>query len=359
MKKREDQEVTVQEEIDAPFATAPHVVLLGAGASRAALPNGDRYGRAVPLLREVAAQLDLIVRFLEDLRKLAASDFEAAYSRLYDRDAGQTSGIADALREYFAELELPLEPTIYDALLLSLRGKDAVVTFNWDPFLLQAHDRLRAVGIYQGVLPTIWFLHGNVAVGYCPQHEQVRAAPGAKCRHCGEIVLPSRLLFPVEHKDYKDGSMIEREWTMVQGYLRRAFMLTVFGYSAPATDVEAKELLRDAWGNVEDRNMEQIEIIDRPGADHDTLRELWSPFIHTHHYEIHDSFYDSWIAKHPRRTREAHIDQYRNARFIDDHPVPSESATLIDLVAWFEPLFDAEHRFMDAVATDGEDDQSS
>jgi hypothetical protein len=46
------------------------------------------------------------------------------------------------VREYFAQLELPVEPTIYDALLLSLRDKDAVFTFNWDPFLFQAHLRL-------------------------------------------------------------------------------------------------------------------------------------------------------------------------------------------------------------------------
>jgi hypothetical protein len=44
--------------------------------------------------------------------------------------------------------------------------------------------------------------------------------------------MSSRLLFPVEHKDYQDGSMIEREWAAVQEWLRHAFMFTVFGYSA-------------------------------------------------------------------------------------------------------------------------------
>jgi hypothetical protein len=34
--------------------------------------------------------------------------------------------------------------------------------------------------------------------------------------------------------------MIEREWAAAQEYLRHAFMFTVFGYSAPVTDVEAK-----------------------------------------------------------------------------------------------------------------------
>jgi hypothetical protein len=49
-----DLEVTVQQEIDATLRAAPHVVLLGAGASKAALPNGDLHGRQVPLLRDVA-----------------------------------------------------------------------------------------------------------------------------------------------------------------------------------------------------------------------------------------------------------------------------------------------------------------
>ena len=37
--------------------------------------------------------------------------------------------------EYFADLELPGHPTIYDRLVLSLREKDLIATFNWDPFL--------------------------------------------------------------------------------------------------------------------------------------------------------------------------------------------------------------------------------
>jgi hypothetical protein len=68
--------------------------------------------------------------------------------------------------------------------------------------------------------------------------------------------------------------------------------------------------------------MEQTEIISRPGANHDELRELWTPFIHTHHYEIHESFHDSWIANHPRRTLEAYANQYLEAKFIENTPPP-------------------------------------
>lgn len=38
--------MTVQQEIDAPLVAKPYVVLLGAGATRAALPSGDTRGGA-------------------------------------------------------------------------------------------------------------------------------------------------------------------------------------------------------------------------------------------------------------------------------------------------------------------------
>jgi hypothetical protein len=77
-------EVTVEQEIATVLHGKPHVLLLGAGASRAALPDGDKRGRAVPLLREVAENLTLVDIFPEDLKELAVRDFEAAYSQLFD-----------------------------------------------------------------------------------------------------------------------------------------------------------------------------------------------------------------------------------------------------------------------------------
>lgn len=37
----------------------PHVVLLGAGASRAAFPNGDRSGKSIPLMNDLVDVLGL------------------------------------------------------------------------------------------------------------------------------------------------------------------------------------------------------------------------------------------------------------------------------------------------------------
>ena len=43
------------------------------------------------------------------------------------------------LLDYFSSLALPEHPSIYDYLVLGLRPKDVIATFNWDPFLMLAH----------------------------------------------------------------------------------------------------------------------------------------------------------------------------------------------------------------------------
>src|SRR5215813_7516047 len=112
-------EVTVEQEIATILRGKPHVLLLGAGASRAALPNGDKYGRAVPLLRDVADSLSLVDKFPKGLKELAVRDFEMAYSNLFDQGSSEELDTIDALiREYFSSLELPDEPNLYDAINL-------------------------------------------------------------------------------------------------------------------------------------------------------------------------------------------------------------------------------------------------
>lgn len=170
-------------------------------------------------------------------------------------------------------------------------------------------------------MPKLFFLHGNVRIGYCV-NDVNSGIIGRRCSRCGELFSPSALLFPVERKNYQDGHLIEREWNAMREYLNACFMFTVFGYSAPTTDVEAFELLKEAWGTVKRRQLEQTEIITRPGANRDTLRETWDPFIHTHHFEIVESFHDSWLAHHPRRSGEAYRNQFLDAKFIDNHTVP-------------------------------------
>jgi hypothetical protein len=333
-------QLTVEDEIGNVSIGKPHVVLLGAGASAAALPNGDKYGRPVPLLRDVAVDLDLFRYFPEDLQELAHSDFEAAYSRLVDSEAETVAELDSAVHGYFSELELPDEPNLYDVLNLTLRDKDAIFTFNWDPFLMQSRLRLARLGVVP-TFPRLFFLHGNVTAGWC-REDETSGLVGRNCSKCGRPFEPSPLLFPVENKNYQDGGMIEREWAAVQALLKECFWFTIFGYSAPVTDVEAVELLKEGWGEVVTRDMEQTELIVRPGSDEEALRDKWDPFIHTHHYEVHEDFYESWLANHPRRSGEAFWNQYFEAAFISDNPIPQGIGALDELAAWFQPLFDAE-----------------
>lgn len=69
-----------------------------------------------------------------------SNNLEDIYSELYERTDCQVVRelLDNKIREYFSCLEIPDEPNIYDLILLSLRKKDLVATFNWDPLLLQA-----------------------------------------------------------------------------------------------------------------------------------------------------------------------------------------------------------------------------
>lgn len=337
----EEHEVTIEQEIADTSHGKPHVLLLGAGASFAALPNGDKYGRPVPLLRDMADTLKLVGHFPKDLKDLAVENFEQAYSRLFEGGAKQELGIINQkVHDYFADLELPDEPNLYDTINLSLRDKDAIFTFNWDPFLMQSRIRLAKLGITTS-FPKLFFLHGNVRVGFCVKDGSSGVA-NMKCSRCGGPFVPSSLLYPVEHKDYQTDPFIKREWDAAQAYLKSCFMFTIFGYSAPVTDKEAVDLLKTGWGEVEHRDMEQTEVINRPEADRDALAITWELFMHTHHYDIFGSYYDSWLANHPRRSIEAYWNQYWESKFVGNNKVPKQFADFEEVAAWYKPLLDAE-----------------
>jgi NAD-dependent SIR2 family protein deacetylase len=176
----------------------PHVVILGAGASVAACLEGDKNGRRLPTMENLVEILGLDTLLAKNGITNARENFEALYSSLYsDRSqSGLTREIETAVHNYFSSLELPDHPTAYDHLLLSLRRKDAVFTFNWDPFLFEAWVRNRRFG-----LPEIFFLHGNVRAAYCPAHPNLWGAPWCPCPECHAKFVPTKLLYPVTVKN--------------------------------------------------------------------------------------------------------------------------------------------------------------
>ena len=91
-------------------------------------------------------------------------------------------------------------------------------------------------------------------------------------------------------------------------------MVTIFGYSAPKSDVEAITMLKKAWGAVKERNLEEIEIVDL--RDENEVIQSWDDFIHTHHYSYHSNFFKTTIVRCPRRSCEATFDRLMKNRWL-------------------------------------------
>jgi hypothetical protein len=327
-------ERTVADEVADARMDKPHVVVLGAGASRATCPTGDKKGRALPLMADFSECLG-IGNLLREWGLDPSENFEEVYSNLAESgEHAKLESLESLVEQYFEALELPDHPTVYDHLILSLRSQDLIATFNWDPLLLQAYQR-NDTGLSR---PKLAFLHGNVLGGYC-ETDRLVGLVGHHCPHCGKALTKTRLLYPVRHKNYAENWGISSQWELLKRNLRDAFMITVFGYSGPKTDQEAIEAMRGAWGPTATRSMEQTAFINRQSPDE--IRSAWSDFIHTHHYEVQSDFYDSWIAKHPRRTGEAYVAQYIDACFISDNPIP-RNAGFDGLWAWFDQFQPAE-----------------
>lgn len=319
----------------------PHVVLIGAGASYAAFPNGDKNGKKLPLMQGFVETVGMEPLAEKTGIPWQNRNFEDFYSELYDTPGteGVRKEVEDFVFDYFASLELPDEPTIYDYLILGLRPKDVIATFNWDPFLYLAAKRNRHISN----APYLLYLHGNVAWKYqVAEDGRIRWVPSETSRP-GYQRIP--LLFPVRKKNYQTDPFIAKQWELVNLMpMPNAYVFTIFGYGAPSSDVEAVQLLQKGWGTAHDRNLEEIEIIDRPDMDPDTLQARWDPFIHTHHYRTTGDYFESTIAQMPRRTCEGMFTMLMGAQFIKPNPQP-EGVSLADLQAWHTTLVENELRY--------------
>ena len=227
-------------------------------------------------------------------------NFEHVYSKLCSNPkyASVTRKIEKQVRNYFSSLRITKETTIYDHLLLSLRQKDVVFTFNWDPFLFDAYVR----NAHIGSLPEIFFLHGNVRIGMCREHIGSWGVRQLRCPICSKPFDDVPLLYPVEEKKYSNDSYIKSSWDAARYFLGEAFVLTIFGYGAPVSDKDAVELLKSAWFKKSNRKIEHIEVIDT--ASNSDLYQRWQDFAPTGHIETRRSLEDSWIAMYPRRSVE-------------------------------------------------------
>ncbi|MDI3537943.1 MULTISPECIES: hypothetical protein [Clostridia] len=294
------------------YKSRPHVVLLGAGASVATILNGDKNGKKISAMKGFIDKLGMQSIISSINLKTTSDNLEDIYMEMYERGDCELQRIQleDAIEKYFCDFELPDEPTIYDYLLLSLTKKDLVATFNWDPLLVEAYSRCTRI---TDNLPQMAFLHGNIAVATC-EEDMVLGSPYAVCSKCGRMLKRVPLLYPIREKNYDENPYISMSWKQLGQYLESAYRLTIFGYSAPKSDQAAIDMLKKAWGAVDDRNLEEIEIIDIRSEEE--VIQSWEEFIHTHHYSVWNDFFNSALGKFPRRTCELLFDNTQNNRWI-------------------------------------------
>lgn len=282
----------------------PHIVILGAGASIAAC-RVDKNGKTVPALANIHKVLGLTdMLSIYNFSKEELEDFELLFSNIYGKPeyAELQQSLESSVRNYFKGLELPDEPTLYDYLILSLTEKDAIVTFNWDPFLMQAYRR----NISVGNLPQIVFPHGNVGVGLCYDCK-IKGYANCLCPNCFKDLSDMKLLFPVSKKNYYDGEIIQNEWTLAKKYLSMAAGVTVFGYGAPETDFEAYNLLKDSYKLSNITTIAPFSIINLKEAEEDQKKK-WSDIYDEHMVTFHEKFQDSLLWNAPRVSLECLFD---------------------------------------------------
>jgi hypothetical protein len=323
----------------APTYQRPHVVILGAGASLAALPTGDRHSRPLPLMTNLVELVGLEPLLRDAGVEWEGLGFEELYSRLA-ADGGHSAllrSLEDEIRAYFAVLQLPEQPSLYDHLVLSLREKDFIATFNWDPLLWQALRRCRKFA----PVPQCVALHGSVALGYCGCGQPVMFGDlGLVCERCGNPLQDLPILFPVEQKDYQSNPLIAAAWHDLQMVLRRAFALTIFGYGGPRTDAAALELMRLGWGTPDTRRFEELEVIDVKAKTE--LEATWAGFIHSHHWGAYRSLYDSYLLQRwPRRSCEGLFNAVMQNNPDPDNWLPAD-ADWPELERFLQPLVSAE-----------------
>jgi hypothetical protein len=71
--------------------------------------------------------------------------------------------------------------------------------------------------------------------GYC-----IKSSDGTRCKR-------SRLLFPTQNKDYNADPFIKDSWDKFRANLPKCFMFTIFGYSAPKSDIVALNAIREVF----------------------------------------------------------------------------------------------------------------
>lgn len=282
----------------------PHVVILGAGATLAACPK-DNNGKKAPTLANIHKILGLTGKLSEfGFSEKEMDNFESLYSYIYDKQEYEDliCELKKEVRNYFQSLCIPESITIYDYLILSLTSKDVIISFNWDPFLMQAYRR----NIKVGNLPCLLFPHGNVEVGVCYECK-TKGYYNCLCPKCYKPLQEMPLLFPIHKKDYNNELIIKNEWQEAKKHLSRAMGISIFGYGAPETDIEAYDILKSAFQESRAIDIAPFTIINLL-VEKNTQLKKWTEIFNGRMCLFKEHFHESILWKNPRLSLEAVFD---------------------------------------------------
>lgn len=318
----------------------PHLFILGAGATKATIPNGDKYGRKSPVMENFMKEIG-IDNLLEGVElKTKSHNIEDIYSELATKlkYADVIKEIEEGIVNHYRQMQIPDTPTLYDYLIISLRKKDCIATFNWDPLLIQAYNRVNKITTD---LPQMLFLHSCVEVGVCEVCKRFEPYRNKYCSKCGKPLISPRLLYPIENKDYSQNVYIQDAWNRLQYYLEKACIVTIWGYSAPRSDKEAKQMMLKAFSS-DYRPLDQIEVIDI--ANEDTIHNTWLPFAKrtNYHLNIHTSLMDSYLAEFPRRSVDGYVKRKIDGWWDGSTLCLKDCSTFDELAHLVEPLLEKE-----------------
>ena len=320
----------------------PHLFILGAGATKATIPNGDKYGLQSPVMENFMQEIGIESLLNGVELKTKSHNIEAIYSELTAKPeyADIVTKIEEGIVNHYRKMQIPDSPTLYDYLILSLRKKDCIATFNWDPLLIQAYNRVNKI---TKDLPEMLFLHSSVAVGICDDCRHYEPYSNRYCSICGKPLYSPRLLYPIKNKNYSQHIYIQDTWNTLLHYLKTACIVTIWGYSAPRSDKEAKKIMLKAFSS-DYRPLDQIEVIDI--ADENTIRDTWRPFSKdtNYHLNIHKSLFDTYLGQFPRRSIEGYVKRNIEYWWNGSTLTMKECNTFEELAKHIEPLLINESR---------------
>lgn len=311
----------------------PHVVIVGAGASKAACSK-DKNGQEVPLLKDIHKILGLTKKLKKyNFSDEEMEDFEVLYSKIYEKKEYEElqTEIENAVFDYFSKLEIPDEPTLYDYLILSLTDKDAIISFNWDPFLMQAYRR----NILVKNLPELIFPHGNVGVGLC-KNCKVKGYANCLCPNCFNNFENMPLLYPTGRKDYNKDEIIKNEWNRAKAKLSMAAGITVYGYGAPVTDIEAVELMKTANTISHMKEIAPFTIINIAEREKEQIK--WKEFYDVKMMLYCNKLEDSLLWQNPRASLETIFAAILQQQPSDNQKSFKKFSTLYELQEYVKTL---------------------